>query len=312
MSQLDSSYNASQVAQLRQRTPYMTSLDVIVLPRMRNENDIYSNVSKHLIEDWLDDVQKSTKECAQSGNNINLTSQYKAIQISAVDTTFKLADQLGVTSNIKYIALLLFDEFMYKYMEVFMDGVINNWEERLDAFSSKIKLYLLTCFQLASKMDLSYIRIEISEILEYLQIMDKETVYTRDMIVSSESEVFKMVGFKMPHDTPLSCVEVLLAATHRSEKDYEVAQLLLDVAFLQREELYTLFQRKTSGRVKFKKPVFLKSNMFFLSAAVVACTTLFHKKPESEFVVNILVEKSSSSKSDIMTMANILYDIATR
>lgn len=54
------------------------------------------------------------------------------------------------------------------------------------------------------------------------------------MVISSEYEVLKTVGFKMPLNTPLTCIEVLLAVTNRrNKKDHEISLLLLDIAFSQ-------------------------------------------------------------------------------
>lgn len=64
--------------------------------------------------------------------------------------------------------------------------------------------------------------------------MDSKTIYTYNMIISAEYKVFKTVGFKMPLNTPLTCIEILLAITNRRDKiDHEIALMLLDIAFLQ-------------------------------------------------------------------------------
>lgn len=64
--------------------------------------------------------------------------------------------------------------------------------------------------------------------------MDNRTIYTNNMVISAEYKVFKTVGFKMPLNTPLTCIELLLAMTNcRDEVEYEIALLLLDIAFLQ-------------------------------------------------------------------------------
>lgn len=68
------------------------------------------------------------------------------------------------------MAILLYDEFMYKhFLQVYKTEVILGLlEEQVDKIcnniASKAKLSLLSCFQLASKMNSSYVRIEISEV----------------------------------------------------------------------------------------------------------------------------------------------------
>lgn len=91
--------------------------------------------------------------------------------------------------------------------------------------------------------------------------------------------------------------------------------LYFNILFFQREELHMRYLKESSASVKcvkVKEQIFLKSNILFLCAAVVACSTFFYDKNELESVVEILAEKSLSSRTDIMTMANILFEIATR
>lgn len=82
---------------------------------------------------------------------------------------------------------------------------------------------------------ISFIILNLSlQILKVLEVIDDEKVYTYNMVLSSEAEVFKTVGFKVPLNTPLIYVEVLLAIVNRhDETDREIALLLLDIAFLQ-------------------------------------------------------------------------------
>ncbi|XP_025156120.1 uncharacterized protein LOC105181768 isoform X3 [Harpegnathos saltator] len=151
------------------------------------------------------------------------------------------------------------------------------------------------------------------KILNLLNV-DHEETYTYDAIIAAEYDVFRTVDFKMPLNTPITCVETLLAAANLESKIYrKTAAVLLDISFLQWEELYSQFQEKTQKHVEsinLKKSTFLRLNILFLSAAVVTCTTFFHNNDATKHVVEILAEKSLSRKTNIMIMANILFQMA--
>lgn len=83
---------------------------------------------------------------------------------------FKIAEQLEITPHSKYMAILLYDEFLYKhFLEVYKTEFAHGprerqWDKICDKISNEAKLYLLSCFQLACKMDSPCTRIEISEV----------------------------------------------------------------------------------------------------------------------------------------------------
>lgn len=68
------------------------------------------------------------------------------------------------------MAILLHDELMYKhFLEVYRTEVVfgllkQQVEKSCYNIASKAKLSLLSCFQLASKMNSSYAKIEISKV----------------------------------------------------------------------------------------------------------------------------------------------------
>lgn len=136
------------------------------------------------------------------------------------------------------------------------------------------------------------------------------------MIISSEFKVFKTVGFKMPLYTPLHYIEILLAVTGLREtpKAYEISLTLLDLAFLQHEKLYLHLQSEIqiyaeNTKLMKKKLMLLKSNMLFLSTAIVVCTTFFLSTEinASKALTVKLARLSNTIDTDIWKMANILF-----
>ncbi|XP_036149428.1 uncharacterized protein LOC105833201 isoform X2 [Monomorium pharaonis] len=253
-----------------------------------------------------------------------------AIPMSTVKTAFKIAEYLELDPNVKYMAIQLYDTFMCKHFwEIFKTEIANDpfkatWFKVSEKTSNEAKLILMSCFQLACKMDSHSSTLGISQILNILYLIDKKSEYTRTIISSSEIRVFKTVEFKMPLYTPMHCIEILLAATGLGEtpNTFNVSVDLLDLAYLKHDRLYSQFylhyMHKDVGDTEYlsKKLMSLKSNILFLSAAIVYCTTLFlcldSNASKERVIIAKLAELSNTMDTDIFNMANMLLFIATQ
>ncbi|RLU16876.1 hypothetical protein DMN91_010945 [Ooceraea biroi] len=283
------------------------------------------------IHDWVEHIQQLAKEQEQklSDNKFNTAMPFIAILPSTVKTAFKIAEYLELKPNVKYMAIQLYDKFMCcQFWKVYKTELKNgiseaSWIAICKKISQKTKLYLMSCFQLACKMDSASNNLGISLIRSILRLIDSETEYTQNMIFASEMEVFKMVDFKMPFCTPFQCIEIFLAVTglRESPNTLNISLHLLDLTYLKHDTLYSQFHfyyvHKTNSNIEYamKKVMLLKSNVLFLSAVVVLCTTLFLKTNVSKdrgIMVAKLAELSNTKDTDIFGMANILLLIATQ
>ncbi|KAL6261326.1 hypothetical protein P5V15_008846 [Pogonomyrmex californicus] len=228
------------------------------------------------------------------------------------------------------MAIQLYDKFMCKYFwELYKTEIANDpseasWFRICKKTSNHTKLYLMSCFQLACKMDSHSNSLGISQILNILYLIDKESEYTRNVISSSEIKVFQTVGFKMPFCTPLHCIQVLLAATGLREtpNTFNISMDLLDLAYLKHDRLYSQFHLyyapKDARNTEYvtRKLMSLKSNMLFLSAAIVFCATFFlcldTNALEERVILTKLAELSDTMDTDIFNMASTLLLIATQ
>lgn len=75
-------------------------------------------------------------------------------------TVFKIADYLDLKPNVMYMAIQLYDKFMCcRFWEIHKNEFANgrmseaSWDAVCKRISKKTKLYLMSCFQLACKMD---------------------------------------------------------------------------------------------------------------------------------------------------------------
>ncbi|XP_024870312.1 uncharacterized protein LOC112453665 [Temnothorax curvispinosus] len=285
-----------------------------------------------LIHDWVEHLQQIVKkqEQEQMANATDFAMPFVGIPVSTVKAAFKIAEYLELEPTVKYMAIQLYDRFMCKHFwEIYKTEIVNtssegSWLKVCNKSSNQTKLNLMSCFQLACKMDSHSSVLGISQILNILHLIDKESEYTPSMISSSERRVIKTVDFKMPLYTPLQCIEILLAATGLGETPdmVNVSIDLLDLAYLKHDRLYShlhlYYTHKdvlNEERVAIKL-ISLKSNILFLSAAVVYCATFFlcldTNASEEQVVVTKLAELSNTTDTDIFNMANMLLLIATQ
>ncbi|XP_012135890.2 cyclin N-terminal domain-containing protein 1 [Megachile rotundata] len=272
-----------------------------------------------LLDDWLEDLQTIIKE---QENFVKIKDEFYmpfiAIPIPIVSAVFKITEHLDMGPHTRYIAIHLYDKFICNYFwKVYKatNQTGNYWSQICKKISNQSKLYLMSCLQLASKMDSHSKSLGISQVLNILQWIDTKSEYTHSTIFSSEYEVFKMVGFKMPFYTPLNCVEVLLAATGLKETPnmQNLTISLLDLVYLQWEKLYSHLQYLIYGHIakthqEKRNLMALESNMLFLAASVILCGTFFSciDNETAKVIASKLSEYIDIKPNDIWNMANIL------
>ncbi|XP_033337571.1 cyclin N-terminal domain-containing protein 1 isoform X2 [Megalopta genalis] len=272
-----------------------------------------------LIEDWLTDIRTTIK---QEENLVRADDEFYmpfvAIPVPIVSTIFHITEYLDLGPDTKYITIHLYDKFMCKYFwEVykaeFIDHAGGSWTEVCTKISSQSKLYLMSCLQLASKMD-SY-----SKNLAISQWIDKNTEYDHSIVFSSEFKVFQMMGYKIPLCTPINCIEVLLAATglRNTSNMQEITTSLLDLVYLQKEKLYShlqcLIQGHRAQTAQEKRDLMtLQSNFLFLGASIVLCATFFNyaETRTAKIISSKLSELVDIESDNIWDMANILLVLA--
>ncbi|KZC09195.1 Cyclin N-terminal domain-containing protein 1 [Dufourea novaeangliae] len=273
---------------------------------------------------------------------------FVAIPVPIVSAIFKITEHLYLGPDTRYIAIHLYDKFMCKYFwEVYKteaaDHTENSWSQVCRKISSQSKLYLMSCLQLANKMDSHPKNLGISQVLDILQCIDKKSEYNHSVVFLSEFKVFKMVGFRMPFCTPLNCIQVLLAATGLKDTPnmQDLTITLLDLVYLQvqihyyllepyrygiineteiysqREKLYShlqcLAQRHIAKTDQEKRNLMtLKTNVLFLGASIVLCGIFFSciDAETGRIISSKLSDLVDIESDNIWDMANILLVLA--
>ncbi|KMQ89737.1 cyclin n-terminal domain-containing protein 1-like isoform x2 protein [Lasius niger] len=281
------------------------------------------------IYDWVEHLQETMKEREQEiiSEKLDLIMPYGALTTHTMKAAMCIATHLEVEPNVKYMAIELFDKFMNKSFWEAYNGRNNQSNEWFEVHSKRTcthtKLYLVSCFQLACKMNSHPNSLGITQILQLLRVIDQNYECTRDTVSSMEIEIFKKVGFKMPLYTPVYCIEVLLAATGLGEtpRTFDISMQLLDLAYMEHEKLYHHFQlyfvRKNSQMSEEEKELelrILKSNSLFLSAAIVLCATLYFISSDTSIITEKIIaanlaELADAAANEITVMANTLFQI---
>ncbi|XP_012270571.1 uncharacterized protein LOC105694460 isoform X2 [Orussus abietinus] len=250
-----------------------------------------------------------------------------AVPMPVVKAIFIITSHFELGPNARYLAVYLYDKFMHNHFnEIYMAEVENglkeiSWVQTCSKVSSQAKLCLMSCIQLASKMDSPSKALGISQVLCMLRCIAPTCTYTHNMIFNSEFKVFKTVGFQIPLFTPLHYIEVLLAATDLTQTPeiFNISIHLLDLAFLQHEQLYTHLQMNVHGRISMtyldkKNYAALETNMLFLSASIVLGSTFFLCL-EKKAIKNLVLKLSNLIEiqvQDILDMGNLLFSMVVQ
>ncbi|XP_012252813.2 cyclin N-terminal domain-containing protein 1-like [Athalia rosae] len=281
---------------------------------------------EHLIQDWLQHVlEENAKQEQIFKEGTEFIIPYMAVPLPVIRTIFVISGHFGLAPNARYLTVHLFDKFMCNHFcelyaaKMGMDPTESCWPQICKAISSQAKLKLMSCMQLASKMDSHSKGLSISQVIQMLQWLDNECEFTRGMVFSAEFKVYKTVNFRIPLITPFHCVEILLAATKLSciPAVHDICINLLDLAYLQHDRIYSHLQLMIRGNHEHTESdsgnvMALESDMLYLGAAVVQCSISF--LPMKESVGKHLIQKLSDfvgiAETDIWKLANLLFTTA--
>lgn len=279
-----------------------------------------------LLDEWVSFLHEKSKELEK----VILEKSKFFIPIIGLRTNdvkliFNIIEQFKFHRNAKYLAVHLFEKYInFKIWETcntVHDNVNPNYISKREAVNNKpeIKLRLLSCIQIASKMDSNEDYLKISHIKNMLRKIDPDRHYSNKIILDSEFYVFKSVEFEMPTYTPKSCVDVLLAASGL-RNTLEIAKSssrLLDLSYICNEELYSNLRVVThegtqAAFLNDRSALLLKSDGLFLGASIIFSSVFFinmEKKNLKELLkkVAFLVELK---ETDIWDMANLLFNLS--
>ncbi|XP_043289426.1 uncharacterized protein [Venturia canescens] len=282
-----------------------------------------------LLSDWLKCIHQTNREYERIiEDGVQFWIPFMAIPPPVVKELFKVSESCDFTPNTRYIALYLYDKFICNtFWEAYTSengddkGTTNSWEQTCKRISSQAKLRLMSCLQIASKMDTHSAGLRITQVISILREIDNKQEYTPNTILASEFKVFKTVGFKIPFCTPLDCAGILIKALglEKIPQIIDIVVHLLDLSFLEHNQLYTNLRLKTNGRrartEKEKKDFMaMEINSLYLGASVVLCTSLVYcwAPKNSQKLAAKLADLVTIDKYDLRLMADVLFAMAVQ
>ncbi|XP_008556728.1 cyclin N-terminal domain-containing protein 1 [Microplitis demolitor] len=255
-------------------------------------------------------------------------TQFMSISSSVIKILFMIMKHFGLNTNTKYLALNLYQKFTENqfqkiYKENRHDKSFNEWKFMRNKIVNLAKLRLMTCIQLASKLDSYCTCFGISKVLSALELIDQlknqQHEYSFETVLYSEFEVFKMIHYQIQFITPLDYIEILLSLLNFQNLS-ELRSItidILDLTFLQHQQLlsqlklikFSSITKKTSKRLQFLN---LEKELLFLSSTIIVCALSFLNIEKT--ISHNIVEKLSSliyiDINDIYTVAYIIFLIA--
>ncbi|KAH9510272.1 Cyclin N-terminal domain-containing protein 1 [Bulinus truncatus] len=132
------------------------------------------------------------------------------------ECVFLMCDRFELPCQAKYAALEIFDRFMLKHIQDLYEHVQNtksskkksDWECILERVKNQAFLRILSCCQIASKLNSHYKVITVKRAKRCLQ--DAGYSYSCESILQSEMRVLKTLSYNIPKTSCLDYIEILL------------------------------------------------------------------------------------------------------
>ncbi|KAI8795664.1 cyclin N-terminal domain-containing protein 1-like isoform X1 [Biomphalaria glabrata] len=178
-------------------------------PLFNNEEN---GICPEILQDWLDNMALMNArdiETATVTQNIFSHGSWS-------ECVFLMCDRFELPCQAKYAALEIFDRFMLKHLQDLYSHVQNtksvrkksDWECILERVKNQAFLRILSCCQIASKLNSHYKVITVKKAKRCLQ--DAGYSYSCESILQSEMRVLKTLYYTIPKTSCLDYIEILL------------------------------------------------------------------------------------------------------
>ncbi|KAL7305920.1 hypothetical protein TKK_0001397 [Trichogramma kaykai] len=289
--------------------------------RIMERNCWDSSYIEPYLKDWLKYARESDEaEQQKIDNGDEFRIPYAGVQTEMISAIFSMASRFEIEPHAKYMAVHLLDRYLGLFFwELIADSEITEStlrRARSEMFS-QIKLVLVSCLQIASKVALFSTGLGIPMVRDILQSVDPSHEYTRAIVFASEQRILKTLDFRIPYSLPIDAVQLFLAYSELpvTPELRETCLVLLDVAYLRHNEIFAelhlLARGKPYDRSHKDSRDFLKYevNAGFIAAAVVVCSNFFFylKKNVVMGCAAKLAALIDMSAVDVQIMANILF-----
>uniref|UniRef100_A0A915PX01 Cyclin N-terminal domain-containing protein n=1 Tax=Setaria digitata TaxID=48799 RepID=A0A915PX01_9BILA len=312
-------------------------------PEGETSNDETSQVCRRLDPDFLDRTACLPAEmhsdwlsvlAAENSRRISDANEWNHVFHTPRSTEyiFTACTRLRLPQEVKYSALLIFDNFMVQLVSRLHESVYNSkrsdrrkyqeWDRIEATLSRQTTLRMLSAIQIASKMHSYHDSLSIKTVKLCLKTLG--FAYTEESVVRSELRVLSMIDWEPTyHCTPLVYIESLFKILKTKwEQNVEASSywqyilLVLDCVFIHWNDVYKRMMANVMGPsanivTRFKKAVYYKEQMcrvqadWFLLACgvIVTAACCVDGMQAADEVTNELHRLSNIPLADITDMS---------
>ncbi|OXU31238.1 hypothetical protein TSAR_014772 [Trichomalopsis sarcophagae] len=282
----------------------------------------YSYIGPYL-RDWLEYVRKKNdadQQMIADGNEFRVP--FVGVQTEMIQMIFLLSSRYDLEPQAKHMAVHLLDQYMARlFWEIVSNSPKLNdkaAEKQLrDKMSSQVRLVMVICLQIASKVDLYKTGLDVEQVQNILKWVDSKKEYNKSSICSCEKRILEALDWRLPICLPIDAVELFLVYADLASKPKvrDSCLRLLDVAYLRHAELFEQMHLLATGRPYDKSLrvcrnfLELETNSAFLGAAIVICSNFFFclKRKIVDSLAARLANLIEMSAVDVSIMANVLF-----
>ncbi|CAD6242307.1 GSCOCG00012634001-RA-CDS [Cotesia congregata] len=262
--------------------------------------------------EYIHRLRKEQYLCFRNQNHhFNLFWYVSVVSSSVIKIVFIIIKKFGLNSNTKYIALNLYDkciknQFQEIYKENRNDKNFIQWKHLRNKIVNLSKIRLISCIQLASKLDSHSNFLRVSQGVTALKLIDflknQQHEYFFETLLFSEFSVCKVISFQMLLITPLDCIEVLISILNfqNISELRSIALDILDIVLIQGQQLLSKLQsfkfcsipKSKSERLHGTTSMTLELDLLCLSSSIIVCA-LSYLNIEQAMSLHIVQKLSS-------------------
>ncbi|XP_048780494.1 cyclin N-terminal domain-containing protein 1-like isoform X2 [Ostrea edulis] len=275
-----------------------------------------------ILQDWLINLaEKNAKHIDQAHSKQGIFKQ-----VNAVETIMYAAEKLKIAHEAKYLAIELFDRFLYHHLQDLRDHVLKlprkrqlkEWVGLQEGVSNQVLLRIVSCCQIASKLTSHYKVVSINRAKRFL--CECGYRYASESLLQSELRVLKTLKFQVTEPSPIVYIETLLEILGCNNTKvevktyYYVAVKLLDLLYLKYHTFYKIiFEVTSSSKIqsleqkrKFKK---VKADQLLLAAAIIGGSVFMVQQDKADEMIEELGRITRISQNDIIDFTSVLIQL---
>ncbi|XP_033628956.1 cyclin N-terminal domain-containing protein 1-like [Asterias rubens] len=282
-----------------------------------------SCLSSELLEDLLYVQATHNEKTAQAATSAD--GAFK--QGTIAEMIFLICERFNQPAESRYLALDIFDRFMSEYVRVHYKKIqsgdedrqkkVKTWKTFMQKLKKQVKLFMVSCVQIASKMCSHYKILTCRKCSRFL--LDSGLGCTSTTILKTELTVLKTLDYRVYGLSPLTYIETLLEIMGHNDETtsikilHEISLKVMDLAYLRRNIVYEkLFQVATCESTGYQEDrerfALVEHDAMFFASAIIGAASYVIDKNSSDKVISHVGRITCTPVTDILQFATILVE----